>query len=134
MHCVDLRTLGRYRLWNEVENRPARKADDPWDLIIPGTNGFVAPWSDQRLVVATNSRKMTDRILESVPRCEVVQNGSDGQNITFDPEGLPIVARLLRLRKKRGWAQAGNGKIPAFIVGTATRQGVRTASDDSQAT
>jgi hypothetical protein len=145
MECIDLRTIGRYRVWNEAENRPARATDDPWDLIIPGAYGFVALWSEcrdpatgqssiKRLVAATNSAKMTTRILERVSGSVVVQDGDDGQNVTFAPDGFPAVAELLRLKKKSGWVQKGNGKIPAFIVGTATRQGVRPPSDDSQAT
>ena len=43
--CIDLRQLsgGRFRPWNETLGRRARDEEDPWDVILPGWSGFIAP-------------------------------------------------------------------------------------------
>jgi hypothetical protein len=101
MHCVDLRTLGRYRVWNEAENRPANGWDDPWDLVIRGQGGFVAPWGGERLVACTRSSSTTQKLLEAIPEAVVVQDGSDGQNLVFPASDLEAVADLMYLRRRR---------------------------------
>jgi hypothetical protein len=54
--CVDLRQYAdRFRVFNEVGGRRAHKADDPWDLILLGWSGFVAPWGGDKLVACTNN-------------------------------------------------------------------------------
>jgi hypothetical protein len=98
----DLRAVGdQYRLWNEIERRWAHARDDPDELVIPGRAGFVAVYGAGTLVACTNGIAATKRILVGVPGARVTQDGDDGQNIAFPAEHLPIVAELLRLRKRR---------------------------------
>jgi hypothetical protein len=100
--CVDLRIVGdRYRVWNELEDRRAYDRDDPWDLILPGWSGFVAPHGGQKLVACTRSCITTRRLMAVVPGAVIVQDGADGQNVTFDADHLEAVACLLRVRKRR---------------------------------
>src|SRR5687768_16029098 len=100
--CFDLRDYGdRYRVWNELEDRTAHKTDDPWDLILPGRSGFVAPYGGDQLLACTNSRLTTGRLVATVPEALVTQDGTDGQNIRFHARHLDAVADLLGLRKRR---------------------------------
>jgi hypothetical protein len=102
MTCVDLRTYGDcFRVWNELEDRRAYDRDDPWDLILPGWSGFVAPHGGTKLVACTRSQITTRRLLATVPGAVIVQDGADGQNVTFDADHLAAVACLLRVRKRR---------------------------------
>jgi hypothetical protein len=101
MMTLDLRTVGRYRTVNELTGLPARAVDDPWDVILPGRAGFVAPWGPQSLVASTNSTATTRSILVSVPGAKIVADGEDGQNVTFQVDHLPTIAGILRLRKKK---------------------------------
>jgi hypothetical protein len=92
----------RFRVFNEVEGRRAYARDDEWDLVLVGSNGKVVLWSRTgTLCACTNSRGMTNRLLAAVPGAKVEQDGSDGQNITFEPEHLETVAKLLRLRRRK---------------------------------
>jgi hypothetical protein len=100
--CIDLRTFGnRYRVRNETHDRTAHATDDRWDLIIQGRGGFIAPWGRGRLVACTRGSATTNKIMAAVPGARIVQDGSDGQNLTFDPAHLATVAGLLRLRRRR---------------------------------
>jgi hypothetical protein len=100
--CVDLRDFGdRFKIRNEPEDRPARKTDDPWDLIVPGSRGFVAPYGGEDLLACTNHSTTMKRLLATVPGAKVVQDGTDGQNVRFDVTDLGGVAEVLRLRKRR---------------------------------
>src|SRR4051812_1796638 len=101
MSCIDLRTIGPYRPVNELTGLPARGFDDPWDFVLPGRAGFVAPWGPQSLVASTNSMATTRSILASVPGAKMVADGEDGQNVTFQVDHLPTIAGILRLRKKK---------------------------------
>jgi hypothetical protein len=110
MQCIDLRTVGRYRVWNEAENRAARKADNPWDLVAPGRSGFIAPWGPDTLVACTNRQTTTDLILRAVPPAVVAQDGTDGQNVVFPADRVGVVAKILRVRTRRA-GNAGSGSL-----------------------
>jgi hypothetical protein len=105
-NCFDLRGRG-CRVQNESHGRKAHERDDSWNLIIPGRAGFVTPWGylpprgSGLLVACTNSSVTTRRLLAAVPGARVVQDGSDGQAVTFAPEHLDVVAGLLGLWRKR---------------------------------
>jgi hypothetical protein len=141
--CVDLRDFGdRYRVWNELEGRRAYGRDDPWHLTLPGWSGFVAPHGGVKLVARTRSRGMTRRLLAVVPGAQVVQDGDDGQNVTFDASHLGLVADLLRLRRRRHLTDAQRQALGErvarfrFSPGHAvqrdpeTRQALRAAQGD----
>jgi hypothetical protein len=99
--CVDLRQYDRYRVWNELEGRKAHQADDPWDLIIPGRLGFVAPYGGEFLHACTNSLITTRRVLAIDPEALVTQHGSDGQNVKFHSRHFEAVAKLMDLRRRK---------------------------------
>jgi hypothetical protein len=136
MQCIDLRTLGRYRVWNEIEGRWAWARDDAGDLIVPGRGGFIATWGDGTLAACTKGWHTTQKILDSVPGAYVAQDGDDGQNVVFPAEYHGPVARILRSeRRQAGNKGSGNLlKSPPAYAKTGGRQALRTTSDDSQAT
>jgi hypothetical protein len=58
--CIDLRAYSPpYRVHNEPEDRRAHERDDPWDLVIPGWSGFLAPQGGEHLLACTRGRKTT---------------------------------------------------------------------------
>jgi hypothetical protein len=118
-NCINLlhRYGTRYKVFNEVERRPARAKDDPWDHVLVGRNGSVALWSyDGRLVAITHSLVMTKRLLEKVPGAKKVQDGDDGANIAFESEHLDVVALILRLRRKRQYTPAQRQLASAHLA------------------
>jgi len=110
--CVDLRSYGdRYRVRNEAEGRRARDRDDPWDLVLPGARGFVAPWGGATLVACTNAAATTRRVLAPAPGAVVAQDGADGQNVTFGAAHLDTVAPVLRLYRRRRLSAEHRAKL-----------------------
>jgi hypothetical protein len=100
--CIDLRKYGNhYRVWNEIEGRRAQQRDDPWDLIVLGRCGFIAPYGGNQLLACTNGSLTASRILERVPSASVTQHGVDGQNVRFPAAAFALAAPILRLRHRR---------------------------------
>src|SRR5262245_52277171 len=100
--CIDLRQFSLpYRCVNDLEGRPAYERDNVWDLVLPGSAGFVAPWGGDYLLACTRHRITTAAILAKVPGAVVTQDGSDGQNVKFDARHLDVVAGVLRLYRRR---------------------------------
>jgi hypothetical protein len=70
--CIDLRASSPpYRVHFDVGlpegPRPAYERDDPWQRIIPGGRGFVAPAGGEHLLACTRHRNTTAAILAKVP-------------------------------------------------------------------
>jgi hypothetical protein len=132
-NCTDLRRLagGRYRVHNDTEGRRAHARDDPWDLILRGLGGFVAPWAyapprgSGAVVACTNSTVTTKRLLADVPGCRVVQDGADGANVVFPAEHLDAVARILRLRRRRQYTPEQCRVLAARLRPVKNAQGGR---------
>jgi hypothetical protein len=103
-YCTNLlhRYGHRYKVFHDIEGRPAKPRDDPWDHVLVGSRGDVVPWGrDGRLAAITHSLVTTKRLLAAIPDAKVEQDGDDGANITFEPEHLDVVAAILKLRRKR---------------------------------
>ena len=116
-HCIDLRCHSdRFRVWNEIEGRKAHVTDDPWDLILPGHSGFIAPHGGDQLVACTNHTLTTRAVLAAAPGAVVTQDGSDGQNIRFASVYLDAVAMVLRIRKRRHLPEASRAAFAAGRV------------------
>jgi hypothetical protein len=117
--CVDLRTVGPYRLVNELTGKKPRTTDDPWVLLIRGRSGSVSPYGGDLLLADTRSVVTTRRILAAVPDAVVTQDGDDGQNITFPAAHLETVAGILGLKRRRVVSEAQRARLA--VVGKATR-------------
>lgn len=115
--CVDLRQLPEYRSTHEPEGRPTHKADDPWDLVIRGRLGFVAPCGGDVLFACTNGMKTTLKVLAAAPGAVLWQDGSGGQNVRFHQQHLRAVAAVLGLRKRRRLTEAHRQRLAAASAG-----------------
>jgi hypothetical protein len=94
--------------------RPARQYDDPWELVLPGAAGFVAPQGGEHLLACTRHRLTTARILATVPGAVITQDGSDGQNVKFPARHLDEVAGILRLRRRKEVSEAERERLAAL--------------------
>lgn len=114
--CVDLRRYGEtYRVRNEPDDRPARATDDPWDLIIPGQSGFVAPWGGDDLLACTRGGVLTRKVVALIPGAVVrQQEDNGGANVRFHADHFPAVADLLRLRRRRHAPAAAADRLKPF--------------------
>jgi hypothetical protein len=83
-------------------------------------------------VACTRSRATTRRLLAAAPDAAIVQDGTDGQNVTFDAAHFEAVAGILRLRKRRRLSEeqrralAERGERFRFAPGTGLAQIQRT--------
>jgi hypothetical protein len=110
--CIDLRRFSPpYRCFNELEGRQAYERDNPWDLVLPGAAGFVAPYGGEHLLACTRHRITTAAILAKVPDALVTQDGSHGQNIRFHVRHLDAVAGILRLRRRKEVSEAERERL-----------------------
>ena len=75
--------------------------DAPWELILAGWAGLVAPYGGEFLLACTRRRDTTDRVLAAAPGAVITQDGGDGQNVKFHARDLDLVAPTLRLRRRR---------------------------------
>jgi hypothetical protein len=117
--CTDLRAFAPpYRVRaaqvNPQGDRPARRHDDPWELVLSGARGFVAPAGGGHLLACTHHRNTTAAILAKVPGAVVTQDGDDGQNVRFHARHLDAVAGVLRLRRRRQVSEAERQRLAAL--------------------
>jgi hypothetical protein len=116
MSPVDLRNYPPYRCYHEPEGRKARKTDDPWDLVLRGRKGFIAPCGGEYLLACTNHLLTTRRLLKAVPDAVITQDGSDGQNVRFHVNSLAAVAKILVLRRRRVFTPAEKARRAAGLA------------------
>jgi hypothetical protein len=105
--CINLREHfgDRFRVRHEesyhAQRGPRAWADDPWLQIIPCDFGHICPWGGTRLAACTNGRGPTATKLTGLPCVKVVQNGTDGVNVTFDVADFEQVAAVMRPKRVR---------------------------------
>jgi len=97
---IDLRTVAGKRYQVEYEESHRGKRDDPWLLIIPCQRGHVYVFSSELLGVATDGRKIAQRIAK-LPGAEIWQEADDGMNVLFPLKAFPQVAKLVKPKRKR---------------------------------
>jgi hypothetical protein len=103
--CIDLRNYPTYRCHHDLEGRKAYSTDDPWDLILPGWSGFIAPYGGDYLLACTRGSNVTRQVLAGAPDAVITQDGSDGQNIKFHVSHFETVAKIIRLKRRRVLAE-----------------------------
>ncbi len=105
--CIDLLVLcgARYKIEFEeshhVEKPDYRNQDRPWLAQIPCLNGHVGVWGNNLLVACTNKSGTVSTELRQLPFVEVVADGNDGINVTFDVEHFDEVAAIMKPRRRR---------------------------------
>jgi hypothetical protein len=103
---------------NEVEGRRAWADDDPWDVTLPGANGFLAPYGGEYLLACTRGIRVTRKVLAIDPGAVVTQDASDGQNVKFHVRHFEAVAEVMRLRRRRQVSEAERERLAEAGKGT----------------
>ncbi len=105
--CMDLRQLfgDKYRLAVEesyyAERPQFRKQEEPWLTFIVCRYGQIGVWGGNLLVASTRGLGSVAIRLKALPFAQVVQDGSDGVNVTFALEHFDAVAEIMKPRKRR---------------------------------
>ena len=109
--CIDLwRMYGHdYRVsWDpayDTSGVPRHKLD-PWYFVIHGRFGTVYPFGGMCLVCEIdNHNKIARKALENVNGSTLIQDGEYEKAIRFAAEYFPIVADILRLRRRKKLSQ-----------------------------
>lgn len=102
---IDLSTYAdRYRIaYDEsyyAQYGDSASVNDPWLKIIRCKRGHIYPHSDTLLAAATNQR-FTGKMLAAIPGCKVLQDASDGMNVSFPVEMLDQVLAVMKPYRKR---------------------------------
>jgi hypothetical protein len=82
------------------------RIDDPWLQVIEGRLGHIYPFDGELLAASTAARGPLAKRLASLPFCRVWQDGDDGITVLFPAEQFKVIAKLLRVRVKRGLSLA----------------------------
>ena len=99
MCCPNLRELfgSKYRVWREVPH-----VRDLWNDYIPCRLGHICCWGPGLLAACTNPRHWRiDARLKELDFVTVVQDGSDGVNVTFPVERFDNIAEIMRPKMRR---------------------------------
>jgi hypothetical protein len=99
MDCPDLKELFAEEYCIRLEDGAVAR-NDPWYFLIPCRLGHIAPWGPDTLVACTNSRGPTRNGLLQVPTANLVQDGDDGANITFDVRHMGLVADIMGAKRR----------------------------------
>jgi hypothetical protein len=105
--CVDLQVLcgARYRIEFEesynAETREYRAQERPWLTQIRCLNGHIGVWGGNLLVACTSSSGTVAMKLKRLSFAEIVQDGTDGVNVTFDVQHFDEVAAIMKPRRRR---------------------------------
>lgn len=93
------RFASRFRLDSDealaYERREFRDAEAL--LTIPCRFSHLFPWAADRLAASTDTAGQTAR-----PCVRIEQDGDDGATVSFPPELLPEVARIMRPKRRQG--------------------------------
>lgn len=64
-------------------------------------------------MASTNASGAVAKCLKALPFTEVVQDGSDGSNVTFDLEHFDEVAQIMKPRKRRRLSEEHKARLAA---------------------
>lgn len=105
--CINLRReFGSiYRVLYE-ESYYAERGDhgripDPWLMVIPCQSGHICPWGSNLLTYCSNGLGPILNRVRAIPYAVVVQDGSDGANVTFPVEHFDEVAAIVKPKRRR---------------------------------
>jgi hypothetical protein len=102
IQCINLseRFGNDYRIRHE-DPREKRLGNDPWQYVIPCTNGHFYCHGAEMLGAATNKRGPISKRLAALPCVKVTQDGSDGINVVFDVGDFDTVAAVMVPKRRR---------------------------------
>jgi hypothetical protein len=105
--CVDLQAVygDRYKIELDesysVEKSEFRFHERNWLTQIPCLNGHIGVWGNNLLVARTSSSGTVAMKLKRLSFAEIVQDGTDGVNVTFNVQHFDEVAAVMKPRKRR---------------------------------
>ena len=105
--CLDLKELfgETYRLDVDesyyAERPEFRHQEEPWLTHIICRHGHIGVWGGNLLFASTNTRGTMAKQLKALRCVQVVQDGSDGVNVTFDLKDFDKVARVMAPKRRR---------------------------------
>lgn len=110
-NCPNMKKLfGReYRVRLSAEYRQQQgipMGEKPWYFEIlcqKSSSCTIVPWDTDRLAVIRDRGQLSKvtRDLLSIKSASLEQDGSDGQNISFDVADFPAVAKITKARRRR---------------------------------
>lgn len=106
MNCIDVRTLGRFRVRPTSDHEKGCHID-PWNLEIICRAGTIYPHGGTKLQAFCNRPQFRNR-LKALPCVTVWQDGDSETTVIFDAKDFPEVAAILRPRQKRSAETAQN--------------------------
>lgn len=95
--CVDVRTLGRYRVVPSEDHTPGAPYD-PWNLEIECFHGRIYPHGGTRLQAYTDGPQYRNR-LKALPCVKIHQDGDFETTVIFDAKDFETVAAILKPKK-----------------------------------
>ena len=98
MKCIDLKTLGKFRIEHESGKRGR---DDLWLLVIPCRHGHIYPHGGDRLGFASRCRGPVANKVAALPGARIEQEAGDGLNVSFPVEMFGRVARIVGAKRQR---------------------------------
>ena len=96
--CIDLRTLGRFKVV-PGEDHHSGTTLDIWNLEIPCSYGKIYPHGGTRLQAYCDNKNIRPK-LEALPCVKIHQKGDWETTVIFDVEDLSAVAGVLKAYKK----------------------------------
>lgn len=99
MNCIDVRTLGRYRISRSQDHIDGTNID-PWNLEIRCRFGKVYPHGGEYLQAYTD-RRMKRGFLRAVPGVALHQWGDTECTVVFPVSVLPAVLDVLKAKTRR---------------------------------
>lgn len=105
--CIDLQAAygDRYKTDVDVsfdaEKSEFRVWERNWLTQILCLNGHIGVWGDAQLVACTSKSGPVAKELKHLPFVEIVADGSDGTNVTFDVDHFNEVAMIMKPRMRR---------------------------------
>jgi hypothetical protein len=133
--CVDLKAQfgDRFRITYEesysADRGDGARAQDPWLLIMPCRYGRIYPHGGDLLGASTDRRGATARALAALPGVRVVQDGSDGINVTFPKAEFEAVAAIMKPKRRRVLTAEQRERLVA--IGAKHRFGAARGANDA---
>ncbi len=84
-----------------AESAINRRAELAWLQIIPCRHGHIGVWGHNRLSASTKNAGEIANLLATLSCCEVQQRGQDGTTASFAVSDFPMVAALMKPRRRR---------------------------------
>lgn len=125
MNCPNLKEIFADKFRVTIEPG-AESRSDPWYFMIPCRLGHIAPWAPNTLVACTDRRGSTITKLMELPTATLVQDASDGANITFDISHADLAFAIMGPRRRKRLSPEHQAKLIEAGRRTRIKPGVQS--------